>query len=74
MTMIDDHYCCQGHLSSAQLCTSGSNCFVWQQTVDVRSGPAGTHVYGLLPADVARRVHGVRPDAIAFAPKGVLAG
>lgn len=40
----------------------------------VRHGPAGTHTYRLLPADGARRVHQVRPDAVAFAPKGVLAG
>ena len=38
----------------------------------VRSGPAGTHTYRLLPADAARRVQQARPDAVAFAPKGVL--
>jgi uncharacterized protein YaiL (DUF2058 family) len=38
----------------------------------VRGGPVGTHTYRLLPADAARRVHHARPDAIAFAPKGVL--
>ena len=38
----------------------------------VRSGPEGTHTYRLLPADAARRVHHARPDAIAFAPLGVL--
>ena len=38
----------------------------------VRSGPEGTHTYRLLPADAARRVHHARPDAIAFAPQGVL--
>jgi hypothetical protein len=38
----------------------------------VRSGPEGTHTYRLLPADAARRVHAARPDAVAFAPKGVL--
>ncbi|HEB52078.1 MAG TPA: DUF2058 family protein [bacterium] len=39
----------------------------------VRSGPLGTHVYRLLPADATRRVAALRPDAIAFAPEGVLA-
>ena len=38
----------------------------------VRSGPAGSHTYRLLPADAARRVHRARPEAIAFAPQGVL--
>ena len=38
----------------------------------VRSGPAGTHTYRLLPAESARRVHAARPDAVAFAPAGVL--
>ena len=38
----------------------------------VRSGPVGTHTYRLLPADAAKRVHQARPDAIAFAPQGVL--
>ena len=39
----------------------------------VRSGPAGTHTYGLVPIDAGRRVHKTRPEALAFAPKGVLA-
>lgn len=38
----------------------------------VRSGPAGTHTYRLLPADGARRVHAARPDAVVFAPSGIL--
>ena len=38
----------------------------------VRSGPAGTHTSRLLAVDAARRVHRVRPEAVAFAPKGVL--
>lgn len=40
----------------------------------VRTGPVGTHTYGLLAIDAGRRVHQARPDAIAFAPKGVLHG
>ncbi|MFK7742960.1 MAG: DUF2058 family protein [Planctomycetota bacterium] len=40
----------------------------------VRRGPAGTHTYALLPIDGGRRVHRSRPDALAFAPKGVLQG
>ena len=40
----------------------------------VRGGPPGTHVYRLLSIDAARRVHRVRPEALAFAPQGVLAG
>ncbi|MGC6486747.1 MAG: DUF2058 family protein [Planctomycetota bacterium] len=39
----------------------------------VRSGPVGTHTYRLVPVDAARRVHAARPDALAFAPQGVLA-
>ena len=38
----------------------------------VRSGPVGTHTYRLMPVDAAKRVHSARPDAIAFAPQGVL--
>lgn len=38
----------------------------------VRSGPAGTHVYRLLAADSARRVANLRPDALAYASKGVI--
>lgn len=38
----------------------------------VRVGPVGTHTYRLVPVDAARRVHQARPDAVAFAPKGVL--
>lgn len=38
----------------------------------VRGGPAGTHVYRLLPADSARRVAQTRPDALVYAPKGVI--
>jgi hypothetical protein len=38
----------------------------------VRGGPVGTHVYRLLPADSARRVAQSRPDALVYAPKGVI--
>ena len=38
----------------------------------VRGGPIGTHVYRLMPADSARRVAQARPDALIYAPKGVL--
>ncbi len=38
----------------------------------VRSGPAGTHVYRLLAADSARRVASLRPEALAYASKGVI--
>lgn len=38
----------------------------------VRSGPAGTHVYRLLAADSARRVANLRPEALAYASKGVI--
>jgi uncharacterized protein YaiL (DUF2058 family) len=38
----------------------------------VRSGPSGTHTYRLLPVEAARRVHRLRPEAVAFAPSGVL--
>lgn len=38
----------------------------------VRGGPAGTHVYRLLPVDSARRVAQARPDALVYAPKGVI--
>lgn len=40
----------------------------------VRTGPLGTHTYGLLPIDSVRRVHRTRPEVVAFVPKGVLAG
>ncbi|GAB4150413.1 MAG: hypothetical protein Fur0037_18920 [Planctomycetota bacterium] len=38
----------------------------------VRKGPAGTHVYRLIATDLARRVSRVMPEAIAYAPRGVL--
>ncbi|MCB9879754.1 MAG: DUF2058 family protein [Planctomycetes bacterium] len=38
----------------------------------VRSGPPSTHTYRLLPIEAGRRVARVRPDAVAFAPRGVL--
>jgi len=40
----------------------------------VRGGPAAAHVYRLLPLEAARRVARLLPDAIVFAPRGVLAG
>lgn len=49
----------------AQEVTAGQLCVV-------RAGPVGTHVYRLLPADLARRVATARPDALVFAPKGVI--
>jgi uncharacterized protein len=42
------------------------------QLVVVRGGPVGTHVYRLLAVDAARRVANVRPDALVYAPKGVI--
>ena len=38
----------------------------------VRTGPPGTHTYRLLGLDAAKRVARVRPDVVAFAPRGVL--
>lgn len=49
----------------AQEVTAGQLCVM-------RAGPVGTHVYRLLPVDQARRVAGARPEALAFAPKGVI--
>ncbi|MFN9705954.1 MAG: DUF2058 family protein [Planctomycetota bacterium] len=40
----------------------------------VRGGPAGAHVYRLLPLEATRRVARVLPDAVVFAPRGLLAG
>ena len=42
------------------------------QLIVVRSGPASTHTYRLLPTDAGKRVHNVRPEAVVFAPRGVL--
>jgi predicted phage gp36 major capsid-like protein len=39
----------------------------------VRTGPAGTHTYRLLPTEQARRVAKVLPDAVAWAARGVIA-
>jgi uncharacterized protein YaiL (DUF2058 family) len=38
----------------------------------VRHGPAGTHTYRLLPLEAARRVGRVLPEAVVFAPRGVV--
>jgi hypothetical protein len=38
----------------------------------VRVGPSGTHVYRLLPLEVGRRVANARPEALAYAPKGLI--
>lgn len=38
----------------------------------VRAGAVSTHNYRLLPLEAARRVARVRPDSVAFAPRGVL--
>lgn len=38
----------------------------------VRRGPPGTHDYRLLPTELARRVAKVQPQAIVFAPRGVV--
>ncbi len=38
----------------------------------VRGGPSGSHTYRLLPLDATRRVARLRPDAVVFAPRGVL--
>jgi uncharacterized protein YaiL (DUF2058 family) len=40
----------------------------------VRSGAANTHIYRLLPLEASKRVARLRPDAIVFAPRGVVAG
>jgi uncharacterized protein YaiL (DUF2058 family) len=38
----------------------------------VRGGPPGTHTYRLLPLEATKRVARVLPDAIVFAPRGVV--
>ena len=38
----------------------------------VRRGSPGTHDYRLLPTELARRVARVKPQAIVFAPRGVV--
>lgn len=38
----------------------------------MRTGPGSSHVYGLLGVEQARRVAKQVPEAVAFAPKGVL--
>lgn len=38
----------------------------------VLCGPAGTHQYRLLPGELTKRVARVRPEAVAFAPRGLL--
>ena len=38
----------------------------------VRAGPAGTHTYRLLSIEAGRRVASHRPDALAYASKGVI--
>lgn len=40
----------------------------------VRSGPRATHTYRLLPLDATKRVARVLPEAIVFAPRGVVPG
>lgn len=37
----------------------------------VRTGPPGTHDYRLLPLELTKRVARLRPEVIAFAPRGV---
>ena len=49
----------------AQEITAGQLCVM-------RAGPVGTHVYRLPPVATARRVASARPEALAFAPKGVI--
>lgn len=51
----------------AQEVRAGGSCVV-------RTGPAGTHTYRLLPLDATRRVAKVLPDAVVHAPRGVLPG
>lgn len=38
----------------------------------VRRGPPGTHTYGVLDTELARRVAKVMPDLVVFAPRGVV--
>ena len=38
----------------------------------VRRGPAGTHTYRLLPLDATKRLAKVLPEAVVFAPRGVV--
>jgi hypothetical protein len=38
----------------------------------VRTGPPGTHDYRLLGTELTRRVAKLRPEVVAFAPRGVL--
>src|SRR5688572_18785714 len=40
----------------------------------VRSGPAGTHTYRLLPLEACKRVARVRPEVVVHAPRGVVQG
>ncbi|MCR9247091.1 MAG: DUF2058 family protein [bacterium] len=49
----------------AQEVTAGALCIM-------RTGPVGTHVYGLLGIESARRVAKQLPDTVAYSPKGVL--
>lgn len=37
----------------------------------VRGGPAGSHVYRLLPLEATRRVARLLPDAVVYAPRGI---
>lgn len=39
----------------------------------VRAGQPNTHTYRLLPLEACKRVARIRPDAVALAPRGVLA-
>lgn len=38
----------------------------------VRSGPAATHTYRLLPLEATRRVARLLPETVVFAPRGVV--
>jgi uncharacterized protein YaiL (DUF2058 family) len=40
----------------------------------VRAGPPGTHTYRLLPLEATRRVARAMPEAVVWAPRGVLPG
>lgn len=49
----------------AQEVRAGASCVV-------RSGPRSTHTYRLLPLDATKRLARVLPEAVVFAPRGVL--
>jgi uncharacterized protein YaiL (DUF2058 family) len=51
----------------AQEMRAGASCVV-------RTGPAATHTYRLLPLDAAKRVAKALPEAVVHAPRGVVPG